>query len=374
MSEAAPLGRRLNAKHPRMAKLTDRDRDLLGLLVLARYLTASQVHRLAFGGKSLSIAYRRLLKLSRAAGQPAFVRQRFFRTYDGNRIAVWAPTPYALPAAVARSAPLPELPKHDVGAQFLEHLIQLNELLILLWCNGNRCPRAAHPFFRWVPSDTVRLRWNEWEIHQGRKQQRVIQPDAVLELPAHRRRYFLECEMGTHTISPREGDAPGSTLSKAERYHTFLSDTSALDGRKTHYQSQYQDTFAPEVIFLVRTEGRASSVNAALAAWRAKSGHNRPSAIRALTFHAAATELRRLAGLAPLAAVASSSPATWAAPPHLSGTEVKLLQGCLNDAIRSIKRARAVFRELHRPELPEYPPTYEQAWALLGRLASTAAQ
>jgi len=357
-----------------MAKLTDRDRDLLGLLVLARYLTASQVHRLAFPGKSMSIAYRRLLKLSRVDDQPAFVRQRFFRTYDGNRIAVWAPTPYAMPAALARSAPLPELPKHDVGAQFVEHLIQLNELLIVLWCNGNRCPRAAHPSFRWVPSDTVRLRWNEWEINRGRKQQRVIQPDAVLELPAQRRRYFLECEMGTHTIAPRESDAPGSTLSKAERYHTFLADTSALDGRKTHYQSQYQDAFAPEVLFLVRTEGRASSVNTVLAAWRAKSGHNRPSAIRALTFHAAATELRRLAGLAPLAAVASSSPATSAAPICLSGAEVKLLQSCLYDAMRSIKRARAVFRELRRPELPEYPPTYEQAWALLARLASVAAQ
>src|SRR5713101_2199054 len=105
--ETVPVGRSLSARRPTVAKLTDRDRDLLGLLVLARYLTATQVHRLAFDGKNRSLAYRRLLKLSREDGQPAFVRQRFFRTYDGNRIAVWAPTPYAMPAALARSAPLP---------------------------------------------------------------------------------------------------------------------------------------------------------------------------------------------------------------------------------------------------------------------------
>jgi transposase InsO family protein len=32
--------------------------------------------------------------------------------------------------------------EHDVGAQFLEHLAQLNELLVALWRTGARCPRA----------------------------------------------------------------------------------------------------------------------------------------------------------------------------------------------------------------------------------------
>src|SRR5260370_16490121 len=92
------------------AKLTDRDKDLLGLLVLARYLTAAQAHRLAFPGKHASVPYRRLLKLSQANRQPAFLRQRFFRTYDGNRAAVWAPTPHAVPAALPRAPQLPPPP------------------------------------------------------------------------------------------------------------------------------------------------------------------------------------------------------------------------------------------------------------------------
>jgi hypothetical protein len=346
------------------AKLTDRDKDLLGLLVLARYLTAAQVHRLAFPGKHASVPYRRLLKLSQANGQPAFLRQRFFRTYDGNRVAVWAPTPCATPAALTRAPQLPELPKHDVGAQFLEHLIQLNELLVALWQNGTRCPKAVHPSFRWVPSDRVRLVWEEWEMREGRKQQRLIQPDAVLELPVQRRRYFLECEMGTQKIAPGESNAPGATLSKADRYRAFLSG-GAVD-EASHYQAQFRDCFAPEVLFLVLNDGRAKSVNTALAPWRAKN----PIAIRALTFEGAASELRRLVGLAPLGADGRAVAEQRSLPlaRALSAEEVSILSRCMYDAVRSIKQARAVFRQVHRSDLPPYPDTYEAAAAVLERL------
>ena len=357
----------IGARVASAARLTDRDKDLLGLLVLARYLTAAQVHQLAFSGKHPSLSYRRLLKLSKAEGQPAFVQQRFFRTYDGNRVAVWAPTPYAMPAALARTPQLPELPKHDVGAQFLEHLIQLNELFVALWRNGPRCPKAAHPSFTWIPSDRVRLVWGEWEMREGRRQRHVIQPDAVLELPTHRRRYFLECEMGTQMISPGEADSPGATLSKADRYHTYLTDTSGAGARQTHYQAQYADHFSAEVLFLVLTTGRAGSVNTALAAWRAKTASRKPSAMRAITFNEAVTELRRTAGLPPLAAegVQANRP-----PPALTAEEIAILRSCTYDAIRSIKRARAIFREMRRLDLPEYPDTYEAAYAVLERLAA----
>ncbi len=339
------------------AKLTDRDKDLLGLLVLARYLTAAQAHRLAFPGKHASVPYRRLLKLSQANGQPAFLRQRFFRTYDGNRVAVWAPTPYAMPAALTRAPQLPELPKHDVGAQFLEHLIQLNELLVALLQNGTRCP-----------SDRVRLVWEEWEMREGRKQQRLIQPDAVLELPVQRRRYFLECEMGTQKIAPGESNAPGATLSKADRYRAFLSG-GAVD-EASHYQAQYRDGFAPEVLFLVRNDGRAKSVNTALAAWRSKNQEPCPIAIRALTFEGAASEFRRLVGLAPLGADGRAVAEQRNLPlaRTLSAEEVTILSRCMYDAVRSIKQARAVFRQARRPDLPPYPDTYEAAAAVLERL------
>src|SRR5260370_20852559 len=143
VGEQDPIEKSGSARSATAAKRTDGDKDLLGVLVLRRYLTAAQVHRLAFAGKHPSLPYRRLLKLSRENGQPAFLRQSLFRTYDGNRVAVWAPTPHAMPAALARAPQLPELPKHDVGAHFLKHLLQLTQLFVPLCRNGPRCPRPT---------------------------------------------------------------------------------------------------------------------------------------------------------------------------------------------------------------------------------------
>ena len=370
--ERDPVEKAAGSRGSTPAKLTDRDRDLLGLLVLTRSLTAAQVHQLAFPGKHPSLAYRRLLKLSREDGQPAFVRRRFFRTYDGTRVAVWACSSHGMPAALARAPELPEPPRHDVGAQFLEHLIQLNELFVALWRNGARCPKAVHPSFRWVPSDRVRLVWGEWEMREGRRQQRVIQPDAVLELPLERRRYFLECEMGTHKISPGEANTPGATLSKASRYQVFLAEIAGTDGRRTHYQVQYPDALAPEVLFLVLSESRATSVNTALAGWRASLEGGRPSPMRAVTFDKAAAEFRRTVGLPALAAdKPGAAPERPPARPTLtlSPEEVALLRCCTHDAMKSIERARGIFRDLRRQDLPEYPGTYKAAHAILERLA-----
>ncbi len=363
----------VSAKRGAGVRLTDRDRDVLGLLVSARYLTATQVHQLAFSGKHVSLAYRRLLLLSRGNGQPPFVRQRFFRDYDGKRLAVWAPTAHAMTAALSRSAPLPELPKHDVGAQFLEHLLQLNELFVALWRGGGQCPRAAHPAFRWIPSDRVRLIWGEWEMREGRRQQRVIQPDAVLELPRQKRRYFLECEMGTHTITPSPASAPGhppgATLSKADRYQRFLSDASGVAGPRAHYDAQYPDGFAPEVLFLVRSAGRAASVNAALASWRKEVAARRANPFRAVTFSEATGELRGLVGLGPLESEgAGARPHAARKPGQLCAEDVALLRQYLQESVLSIKGARAAFRRLGRPDLPQYPPSYERMYALLERV------
>src|SRR5260370_36904863 len=119
VGEQDPIEKSGSARSATAAKLTDRDKDLLGLLVLTRYLTAAQVHRLAFAGKHPSLPYRRLLKLSRENGQPAFLRQRFFRTYDGNPVAVWATSPHAVPAALTGAGQLPGPPKPHVGGACL---------------------------------------------------------------------------------------------------------------------------------------------------------------------------------------------------------------------------------------------------------------
>jgi len=360
------------------AKLTERDKDMLGLLGVARYMTAPQVHRLCFEGRHQSLAYRRLLRLSRSEDGPAFVQQRFFRKYDGSRVAVWAPTPHGLAAASVRNGGLPELPRHDVGAQFLEHLVQLNELFVALWRTGDaRCARVAHQSFCWVPSDCVRLTFDEYQIRgqhlaaRGRHQLRVIQPDAVLEVPIQRRRYFLECEMGGHTISPGPSK-PGATLSKTERYNEYLSGLADSNKGQTYYAAQYPDAFAAEVLFLVRSPGRASTINAALAHWRddCRGLAMRFAVIRALTFDEAAFELRLLVGLP---GRAGPSPTGKPPPPLPTGytltrEEFLLVARYFKDAAASIHRARDAFRALKRADLPEYPASLMAAGTLMERL------
>src|SRR5439155_19787510 len=161
---------------------------------------------------------------------------------------------------------------------------------------------------------------------------------------------------------------PGATLSKADRYRAFLSGA-AVD-EASHYQAQYWDCFAPEVLFLVLSDGRAKSVNTALAAWRAKNQEPHPIAIRALTFEDAVSELRRLVGLAPLGGDrrAVTEQRNLSLARALSAEEVTILSRCMYDAVRSIKQARAVFRQARRPDLPPYPDTYEAAAAVLERL------
>jgi hypothetical protein len=363
------------------ARLTDRDKDLLGLFALARYLTAKQVHRLAFAGKNMSVVHRRLAKLSREVdGQPAFLRQRTFKDYDGNPVVVWAPTPHAMPAALARGALLPDLPRHDVGADFLGHLVQLNELLVELWSTGvaaGRWPKAAHPHFRWTPSDCVRLSWGEWEIRQGRRQQRVIRPDAVLEVPTKARRYFLECEMGTNNISPGVANTPDATVNKSERYHTFLTGMGGSDARRTHHAIQYPDGFSPEVLFLVLNEGRAASVNAALATWRAALRQGSTSSIRALTFEQAVDEFRTLVGNAvaePPAVPATSGP-NWTPPFRQS--QARALARFARQATKNLQTVRRQIRALpedvrkrHGLAEPQYPDDLEKVYTLVERLAS----
>ena len=310
-------------------KLTDRDRDVLGLLVLARYLTAAQVHCLAFAGRHPSLAYRRLLRLSREEGQPASGSASF-----GTMTAI------ASPCGRLRRTPCRRRFRAQPHCRSCQSTMSApsfsstsSSSTNCWWPCGKAVrgvPRAAHPAFRWVPSDRVRLVWGEWEMREGRRQQRVIQPDAVLEVPRQRRRYFLECEMGTHTIAPKQGNPPGATLAKADRYQKFLADASGLDGRRTHYDSQYPDGFAPEVLFLVLGGGRAASVNAALASWRKTAATRRPAGMRGATFSDAAAELRQLAGLPAVQPHMAGERESSAR--HLSGEDVAVLRQYFNES------------------------------------------
>src|SRR5690242_17676374 len=96
-----------NEKVERGAALTDRDKQLVAYLGIARYLSSQQLHRLAFPGRTLPPCRRRLLRLAglwkssrrrptKAGVQenfsPAYLRRREYRTFAGALVEVWALT------------------------------------------------------------------------------------------------------------------------------------------------------------------------------------------------------------------------------------------------------------------------------------------
>src|SRR5688572_561348 len=79
----------------RPGRLTDRDKQLMGLLATARYLSTAQIGRLLFPGRSERNLRKRLSALA-GEGKGAFtqpsLRRLAFRTYEGATVSVWALT------------------------------------------------------------------------------------------------------------------------------------------------------------------------------------------------------------------------------------------------------------------------------------------
>src|SRR5215469_13735254 len=147
------------------ARLTDRDRQLLGLLAVARYLSTGQLSRLLYASRNVDNMRRRFLRLAGEGSRgfrPAYIRRLFYRTYEGQGLDMWTltNTGYAVAEIVLGTAI--KIPRRDVGAAFREHTVALNELFIaLMMPPGGGYARAKQNDFRWIASDTVRLPWRQ---------------------------------------------------------------------------------------------------------------------------------------------------------------------------------------------------------------------
>lgn len=365
-SNPAPTTRKSTLSRTR---LTDKDRQIIGVLAIARYLSNQQLQRLFYSGRTTSTMCKRLRSLA-GEGPRKFIRPYLrrlsYRTLEGRYFDLWALTAagYATGQAIVET-PL-KIPRADVGAAFREHLVTLNELLVsLLAPTPGTYARARQTRFRWMTSDLVRLPWKQYLQKSGRQLERVVFPDAVLELPASRQRKFLECEMGTHSIVARTDQKAGSTLSKVESYSGFIRGFADSVKGETFYGRKYPDGWTPEVLFLVRTTARAKSVNEAIARWRADR-LVAPVAVRALTFEQARDELLSHIRGATSAPHASGDTGTTAQL-GLMPTELAALREFYNATVLASKAARAKARARREP-IPEYPPRTEEVQALIERL------
>ncbi|MDX2009662.1 MAG: replication-relaxation family protein [Myxococcaceae bacterium] len=124
--------------------------------------------------------------------------------------------------------------------------------------------RASHPSWRWlVAGEGVSLPWKEYT--KGALRERLIRPDAVLELPRARRRLFIEEETGSHTIRAVSPDKPGATVEKVKRYVAYVTGFVDANARTTWYQSRHPDGWRPELVLMEPSEARCAAVKAAVA-------------------------------------------------------------------------------------------------------------
>jgi hypothetical protein len=113
--------------------LTDRDRALLAYVGIARYVSAEHVHRLIIESPNRKLAYRRLTKLCKAGSRPgeaAYLRRLEFRRPEGTAVPVWALAPAGSAIAEASVPYLRPPAQKDVGHQFIEHTLLLNNVIV----------------------------------------------------------------------------------------------------------------------------------------------------------------------------------------------------------------------------------------------------
>jgi hypothetical protein len=181
-----------------------------------------------------------------------------------------------------------------------------------------------------------------------------------------RRRLFLECEMGTHTIVPESDNKPGATLAKTARYHRFLHGLKEPRTKQTFYRATYPDGLPAELLFLVPRKNRCASVNTALQAWQREEPSDRGRLrVRALTFEEAIADLR---GASVRQAAANNPPETALA---LSPDEVRHLRTFYARVVAPIKQARQAAR-LSSTAPPDYPESAREVGSLLERLVGAA--
>lgn len=362
-----PPAKRASMAETTKARPTDRDRQLIGVLGVVRHLSTDQLCRLFYAGRNPHNMRKRLRRFAgegALAFKPAYFRRLFYRTYEGHCCEMWTLTSsgYALASSVLGN--IIKVPRHDVGASFREHAIALNELFVALVIRpASGYPRAKQSEFRWIPSDTVRLPWRQHLGEAGRSPDRLVLPDAVLEIPKAQRRYFLECEMGTHPILGEADPRPGSTIAKVQNYEGFLRSYVDARATETFYARSFPDNYIPEVLFLVRTSHRAKAVNDAIRQWRQKCG-SQTCAARALTVEDVRDQL--LGILRPQSTPEQKQRPT-APQSSLSSNEVETVRRFYNGTVLAFKEMRSKARA--RKEVPPaYPPMVEEMQALVERL------
>jgi hypothetical protein len=277
------------------------------------------------------------------ASSPALLRCFPFRSFDGERLHLWALTPAGYRVAGDELGLTLRVPRTDIGAQFAEHFVLLTDLLVQLLRPrlGTGASLRDLPF-RWDVVGDVDLPWRETDT-TGESRTRVLRPDAVLTLPEVKRRLFIECETGSNTLVPEGPRRRQAVANKLDRYDTFVSGFADAGSHETHYQHHYPDGWPCEVLFLVRTERRQRNTESAVSAFLT----NRPEvrfAARAFLLSQAVSHVSGLLGSPkspPGRSSAAPSQSFYGEPEHKAVKEFVLqMSAALGQANAALRRRR----------------------------------
>ena len=354
--------------------LTPRDRELFVHLAIARYLSAEQIHRLLFAGATDSITRRRLCRL--ATGEHQYLRRLQYQTSADGPAVAWSLKPLGRLVARNLFSAIPELPRHGPpGSEFLEQVVRLNGLYVALAAAAKRqkLPFDRWPF-RWLSSDSARLPWAEFDRESNSPANRLIRPDATLELPHEKRRAFIEAENGLHALALLRDGAPGrnATKLKIERYTRFVVTPISSLANETFYLQAFPDGWPAELLFIVPSPSRRDSITAYIArTWR-PTNEAMQLMVRALTFDEAPADLCRAAQLP---VESTPAPRTANAGAAITPEEIRAAYDFYNGAIAAIAAVRQFVKG--KPQLtsnfpvPEYPPNHHVVKQICLRLAGS---
>ncbi len=253
-----------------------------------------------FPGRVKSRSSIRLGQLTKAAGgQPAILKELGYATHEGWKN-VFGLTGYGYLVAQERlGKELLKVPRHDVSPQFLKHSVLLSEFLLGLVPQNGKHPAKIPTNFRWIPGEYLDLQFSEY-MPESRSERRRLQPDAVLEIPSPRKRYFVEIETGSATIWEQEKLT--STLTKLNRYSHFLRGYAGNvfhGDSSTFYSRAFPDHWPAEVLFVALGAHRRDSIKKAHEKWKFGRG-GEDMVVRAMTLGEARVELyRKIHGFEP---------------------------------------------------------------------------
>ena len=201
---------------------------------------------------------------------------------------------------------------------------------------------------------------------------RLIRPDAVLEVPASRLRVFIEGETGSQPLKSRNKDRLGATTAKLRRYQAYMTGFADVATRRTWYQQRFPDGFAAELLVLAPPGRRAVNTRRVVDEWSAKAGAQRLS-VRVATLDEALRHYGAMVGV-DVAVAAAPPDATASRPSGLKPEGLSILRAFFESARADLKKrqAEAQLHQRQRPgervAFPTVPERYEEMKALLAQL------